>query len=214
MNDVDFTAWFFVAAALMLWLGWTLLPVKLGAFFDARDFPAIRRRFHTWIWLYRVHLFAHVVMLMAFVALGSLLYDAVPRVLVGPAVAVLAVASIVAALAHAFYYHFGAWGAIQMARRPDAEVQAHVNSLTIPTEYATCLVRFGRVFFGLGQVVLAIAVWNNMPFWLVAATLLLGIAAMTITMVFPDNLEYYSPLFHLNAAWLAAIGVMLLASSA
>ncbi len=198
----------------MLWLGWMLLPVKLGAFFDARDFPAIRRRFHTWIWLYRVHLFAYVVMLMAFVALASLLHETAPRVLLWPAVTVLAVASIVAALAHAFYYHFGAWGAIEMARRSDAEVQAHVNSLTIPTEYATCLVRFGRVFFGLGQVVLAIATWNSMPFWLVAATFVLGIAAMTITMAFPDSLDYYIPIFHLNALWLAAVGVMLLAKSA
>ncbi|MGH8769759.1 MAG: hypothetical protein ACREV2_01060 [Burkholderiales bacterium] len=40
----------------------------------------------------------------------------------------------------------------------------------------------------------------------------LGVAAMAVTMVFPDNLEYYMPLFHLNALWLFALGLAVLNS--
>jgi hypothetical protein len=34
---------------------------------------------------------------------------------------------------------------------------------------------------------------------------------MTVTMAFPDNLELHTPIFHLEAAWLAASGVLILA---
>jgi hypothetical protein len=211
VSDVDITASLFVAAALMFWLGWMLLPFKPGPFFRPKDFAAISDRFHSWIWLYRVHLFGHIAMLMAFVALGALYSKTAPPVLVWPAVAVLGVAAVVAALAQAFYYHFGAWGALHP--RSDAESEAHVRSLALFTEYMTCLTRFGRVFLGLGQVVLAIALSTAFPIWLALATAILGIAAMAVTMAFPDNLEYYEPLFHLNALWLAVVGIVLFLSS-
>jgi hypothetical protein len=78
--------------------GWMLLPVKLGAFLEPRNFAEIRAR------LYRIHLFGHVIMLMALVALGTIAPS--PPILVWPAVAVLRAASIVAVLAQAFYCHF------------------------------------------------------------------------------------------------------------
>lgn len=210
MSDSAIAGSLFIAAALMYWLGWSLLPVKLGAFLEPGDFASIRERFRVWIWLYRLHLFGHVVMLMAFVALSVVLHDSGSRVLLWPAVAVLGSASIVAAMAQAFYYHFGAWGAVQMQGEDSAALAAYLESLRVPTEYATCLVRFGRVFFGLGQVVLAIALWHALPLMLGMSTGILGIAAMTVTMAFPDNLDYYRPLFHLNALWLLATGVVLL----
>ncbi|MGH8727371.1 MAG: hypothetical protein ACREV9_04260 [Burkholderiales bacterium] len=195
-----------------LWLGWSLLPIKLGAFLEPGDFASIRQRFRLWIWLYRVHLFGYVMMLMAFVALGTIASS--PPVLVWPAVAVLGAASIVAAVAQAFYHDFGAWGAVQMQGKESVALAAYLESLRVPTEYATCLVRFGRVFFGLGQVVLAIALWHALPLWLSASTGILGIAAMAVTMALPDNLDYYKPLFHLNALWLLAMGVVLLSATA
>jgi hypothetical protein len=59
----DVTGWFFLAGALMLWGGRVLLPRRVGMFFRSEDFPAIGRRLHLWLWLYRVHLLvARVVM--------------------------------------------------------------------------------------------------------------------------------------------------------
>lgn len=77
------------------------------------------------------------------------------------------------------------------------------------TDYATCLVRFGRVFFGLGQVVLAAGLLAGalLPAWLGYTGALLGLAAMAVTMAVPDQLERYRPIFHLNAAWMLAVGI-------
>ena len=208
------TGLLFIAAALMLWLGWTLLPVRLGPFFEPRDFERVYARLHFWIWMYRLHLFGHLVTVMAFVAFATLVAGSPSRIVVWPAVAVLGAGLIVAALAAAFYYHFGAWGASDMNGQPADKIQSFLNSLRIGTEYVTCLVRFGRVFFGLGQLVLAIGLFYGalLPLWLIGGAAVLGGAAMAVTMAFPDNLEYYGPLFHLNAAWLVGIGVVVLQS--
>jgi hypothetical protein len=44
------TGWAFVAAAVMLWFGWLLLPVRLGSFFQPSDFAAVYDQFHFWAW--------------------------------------------------------------------------------------------------------------------------------------------------------------------
>lgn len=201
--------WLFIAGVAMLWLGWMLLPAKLGAFFKPQDFEDVYARRRLWIWLFRVHLFGYIVLVMAFVALGVLSGGSPAGVLTWPGAAVMGVGWIVAALAAAFYYHFAAWGSADMHGKPAAEVQAFIDELRVPTEYVTCLVRFSRVFFGLGQLVLAAGLIyaGILPAWLVAAGGLLGAAAMSLTMALPDNLEYYNPLFHLNALWLAAMGI-------
>ena len=64
----DVTGWLLIAAAAMLWFGWTLLPVRIGAFFHWDDFPRVRRRLHLWIWLFRIHLFGHLMAVMGLVA--------------------------------------------------------------------------------------------------------------------------------------------------
>jgi hypothetical protein len=216
MNDFVFsvTGWLFIGAALMLWFGWTLLPVRLGPFFESKDFGEVYSRLRLWIWLYRIHMFGYLVTVMAFAALAAIVVGSDSRILVWPAVAVLTAGLIVAALAAAFYYHFGAWGAISMKGQSGSRIQSFVDSLHVGTEYITCLVRFGRVFFGLGQVMLAIGLFQGeiLPLWLIGGAGILGLAAMVVTMAFPDNLEYYWPLFHLNAVWLAGIGIVVLTS--
>jgi hypothetical protein len=216
MNDFLFgvTGWLFIGGASMLWSGWTLLPVRIGPFFESKNFGEVHSRLHLWIWLYRIHIFGYLVTVMAFAALAAIVAESDSRILVWPAVAVLAAGLIVAALAAAFYYHFGAWGAISMNGQPANKIQSFVDSLHVGTEYVTCLVRFGRVFFGLGQVVLAIGLFHGeiLPLWLIGSAGVLGLAAMVVTMAFPDNLEYYRPLFHLNAVWLAGIGIVILTS--
>lgn len=46
-----FTGGAFIAAALMLWLGWWLLPVRIDAYFHPDVFGRIHERFHFWIWM-------------------------------------------------------------------------------------------------------------------------------------------------------------------
>jgi hypothetical protein len=204
----------FLAAAAMLWGGWTLLPHRIGTFFQPADFGAVAAHLRLWIWMFRVHLFGLVVAVMALAALAAAVADRPARLLVWPAAAVAGSGFLVTALAAAFYYHFGAWGAVAMAGAPPEAQAAHIASLAPLTEYVTCLVRFGRVFSGLGLAVLGIALvqWPVLAGgrWLGSAALGLGVAAMALTMALPDALDLYLPLFHLLCLWLAAVGAMAL----
>jgi len=49
-----------------------------------------------------------------------------------------------------------------------------------------------------------------LPWWVGGSAAGLGVAAMTLTMALPDNWTVYTPVFHLQAMWLAATGVYLL----
>ena len=144
---------------------------------------------------------------MALVAFGALAAETAVRVVAWPAIAICTAGLLVSALASAFYYHFGAWGALDNAGKSDDELAAFVDSLRVSTEYVTCLVRFGRVFFGFGQLALAFALvqLGVTPVGVLGAVF--GLAAMAVTMGLPDDLEYYAPIFHLNALWLTAIGL-------
>ena len=87
-----------------------------------------------------------------------------------------------------------------------------VESLHLPTHYVTCLVRFGRVFCGLGLTVLAVGLLRGevLPGWVGGGAAALGVAAMALTMLWPDNWALYTPVFHLQVLWLAATGAYLL----
>jgi hypothetical protein len=202
--------WLFILAALMLWFGWVLLPVHIGVFFKSEDFSAVYHHLRPWIWMYRIHIFGFLVTAMALVALGAALADTEARIVVWPGIAVATAGLIVSALATAFYYHHGAWGAIQMAGQSAEKLHSHVDLLRIDTEYITCLVRFGRVFFGLGLVVLAVGLlrWKVLPLSIGAGAVLLGLLTIGLTMAFPDKLEWYVPVFHLNSLWLLATGIV------
>ena len=67
-----------------------------------------------------------------------------------PAVAVFGTGLMLAAVAAAFYYHFGAWGSVDMDGQSAEAVERFITSLRATTEYVTCLVRFSRVFIGVG----------------------------------------------------------------
>ena len=49
-----------------------------------------------------------------------------------------------------------------------------------------------------------------LPVWLGIGAAVLGVAAMALTMGLPDSLDLYKTIFHLNAVWLAALGVTVL----
>ena len=206
---------FFVAGALMWWAGYQFLGHRIGMFVEADDFARIRKRFRRWIWTFRVHLFGHVTCAMGFAAIAVIVGDPEnenARAAIAAGSFVAATGLIVSALAAAYYYHFGAWGAVEMEGKPVAEVDDYVRSLRPGTEYITCLVRFGRVFFGLGQTVLGAGLLFTAgpPAWFAIPWIVLGVAAMALTMAFPDNLDLGIPLFHANALWMLATGVLLL----
>ena len=208
----DVTGWLFLAGALMLWGGWVLLPRRVGMFFQSDDFSAIGNRLQLWLWLYRVHLFGLVVSALALVALAALLANQpAVRILVWPGAAVAVAGLIVGAVGSAFYYHFGVWGALE-TRKTAKAAEDLVASLQLPTHYVTCLVRFGRVFCGLGLAVLAAGLSRGgvLPWWVGGGAAGLGVAAMALTMLFPDRWSLYTPVFHLQSLWLAATGAYLL----
>jgi hypothetical protein len=161
-----------------------------------------------------VHLFGVVVTALALVALAALPTDRSVRVLVWPGAAVAVAGLIVGAVGSAFYYHFGVWGTIDLTGKPPDAVQQFVESLRLTTEYVTCLVRFGRVFSGLGLLVLAVGLlrWQVFPPWIGFGAAGIGLAAMALTMLFPDHWSLYTPIFHLQAVWLIATGVVLLST--
>lgn len=189
-----------------------LMPWHVGTFFAPQDFAGVYAHLYVWIWLYRMHIFGLVIAVMALVALAALVSAHPARILVWPGVAVGAAGLIVAALAAAFYYHFGAWGAVAMHGRAAEAPQAFADALRVDTEYITCLVRFSRVFTGLGLLVLAGGAlkWALLPTWSGMAAAALGLAAMALTMGLPDHLDLYAPIFHLQALWLAATGAVIL----
>ena len=208
----DVTGWLFLAGALLLWGGWMLLHHRVGMFFRDDDFHAIGNRLHLWLWLYRVHLFGVVVSALALVALAALLVNRpAERILVWPGAAVAVAGLIVGAIGSAFYYHFGVWGALESRKTANA-ARDLVEALHLPTHYVTCLVRFGRVFCGLGLTVLAVGLLRGevLPWWVGGGAAALGVAAMALTMLWPDNWALYTPVFHLQVLWLAATGAYLL----
>jgi hypothetical protein len=202
----------FVAAALMLWFGWWFLPVKLDTYFEPGVFSRIHEQFHFWIWMYRLHLFGMITGIIALVALAALVGDSPARVLVWPGAAVASAGLLVGALGAAFYYHHGAWGALTLASKPPEAAPAFVEALRVDTEYITCLVRFGRVFGGLGLVLLAWGIFRHrfLPSWNGTVAGLVGLAAMALTMGLPDRLSWYQPIFHVLSLWLLSTGIQMI----
>jgi hypothetical protein len=207
-----FIAGSFLAAGVMFWVGWMLMPSHIGTFFEPEDFSRVYNHFRLWIWMYRVHIFGMVLSAVALISFASVLVQHPGRVMVWPGVGVITAGTFVAALAAAFYYHHGAWGALEMNGKSREEIQAFVAALQVDTEYITCLVRFGRVFSGLGLLILGLSIlkWAFVPKWTGAVAAILGLAAMAVTMLMPDQMSYYMPIFHLNPVWLAAMGIVVL----
>jgi hypothetical protein len=191
-----------------------LLPTRIGTFFEVGDFSAVGENLRFWIWMYRIHFFGIVVSVMALVALGTLLADTEARILIWPGVGVAAAGLMVGAAGAAFYYHFGAWGAVKMAGESGVAIRSLIDSLQTETEYVTCLVRFGRVFSGFGLLVIAAGLlkWKILPAWLGVIAVVIGLGAMTVTLGFPDDLHFYLPIFHIWGFWLAATGIVTIRS--
>jgi len=203
---------FFIIGAVLLWLCKILLPVPVEYGYKKDDFPRIKKCFHRWIWLYRGHIFGCVITASALVSFGVLVMETQYRILILPALAISFTGLVIWTLAEAFYYHFGAFGSLELDGKSDADAEAFIKQLYTGLEYTSCLVRFSRVFFGLGQCIFAAGLLkgNVLPVWFIGYTFLLGAAAIILTMMAPGKLHLYKPIFHLNALWVFLTGVVIL----
>lgn len=211
---IQFIGWSFITAGAMFWLGWMMIPHHIGIYFEPDDFEKVHKKLHFWIWMYRIHIFGMAIGAIALLSLLSHLTEHPARVIAWPGIGVATAGIFVAALAAAFYYHHGAWGALETQEMSGKELDAFTASLQVDNEYVTCLVRFGRVFTGLGLFLLgwSIVKWAFVPEFIGVVAAVLGFAAIAVTMLMPDNWSLYTPIFHLQPLWFVTTGIIILRS--
>ncbi|WP_298495359.1 hypothetical protein [uncultured Algibacter sp.] len=210
--ETSFTGWSFILAAMLLWIGWGLSPHHIGEYIVASDFAAIGEDIWYWIWMYRIHIFGWVTMGIALFALVATTARKPYRVLILPGAGMVIIGTFTLAIANAYFYNFGAWGVGQTAGKSVTEIQAFVDNILYTNQYVTCFIRFGRVFSGVGLVLLGAALikWKIVSVWLGWFTAILGLLSMGIIMGIPDNYEIYKPMFHVKVLWLVMMGIVLL----
>ena len=210
--ETKFTGWSFIVAAILLWFGWALSPHHIGEYIVASDFTAIGENVWYWIWMYRIHIFGWVTMGIAMFALVSTIAKEPYRVVILPGAGMVIIGTFTLAIGAAYFYNYGAWGVGQTAGKSAAEVQEFMDGLLFTNQYVTCFFRFGRIFSGVGLVLLGFGLvkWKIVGAWLGWFTIVLGLLAMVIILSIPDNFEIYKPLFHVKVIWLVSMGVVLL----
>ncbi len=210
--ETDFTAWSFIVAAVLLWFGWVLSPHHIGEYIVASDFTAIGESVWYWIWMYRIHIFGWVTMGIAMFALVSITARKPYRVIILPGAGMVIIGTFTLAIASAYFYNHGAWGVGQTAGKSAVEIQEFMHNLLFTNQYVTCFIRFGRIFSGVGLILLGVGFvkWKIVSTWLGWFTILLGLAAMGIIIGIPDNFEIYKPIFHVKVIWLLMMGIELL----
>lgn len=164
--------------------------------------------------MFRVHLFGHVITVIALAALVSMYIGSDSRVILFPGVMVMTAGIFVTALASAFYFHHGVTGAHDLDGKSIFQITAFIDSIKNDTEYVTCLVRFGRVFAGVGLLLLGVGFykWALFPLPISGSIILIGFASIALTMVLPDSLHLYMPIFHAKSLWLMITGIYVLKS--
>ena len=192
-----FTGWSFIAAALMFWGGWMLLPLHINIYFKPENILTIQDDLTLYIWMYRLHIFGMITTIVAMSAIGTVFPRITSRILVNPGAAVVSTGMAATALGSAFFYQFGASGAYDLQGMSVEVIQELVVSLKLDTQYAGCFMRFGRVFTGLGMVIFGIGLMVSkiFPSWLGITAILIGIAAMAIIMAIPTN-DLFFQKFH------------------
>src|SRR6056300_741258 len=155
--ETKFTGWAFVVAALLLWFGWALSPHQIGEYIQGSDFTEIGKNVWFWIWMYRFHIFGWVTMGIAMFALTTITTGKPYRVVTFPGIGMVIVGTFTLAIANAYFYNFGAWGVGKTAGMNAAEIKEFMNNILFTNQYVTCFIRFGRIFSGVGLVLLGYA---------------------------------------------------------
>lgn len=210
--ETNFTGWAFIIASLLIWFGWALSPHHIQEYIVASDFEAIGENVWTYIWMYRIHIFGWVTMGIALFALVAVTARRPYRVMILPGAGMIIIGTFTLAIAHAYYYNYGAWGVGKTAGLSAAEIQEFMDDILYTNQYVTCFFRFGRIFSGVGLVILGAGFikWNIISKWLGWFTVLLGLAAVILILSIPDHFDMYKPLFHIKVIWLVAMGVVIL----
>ena len=210
--ETNFTGWAFILAAVLLWFGWAFSSHHIGEYIVASDFSKIGENVWYWIWMYRFHIFGWVTMGISMFSLLSIVSKKPYRVVTLPGIGMVIVGTFTLAIANAYYYNFGAWGVGKTASMSATELADFMNDILFTNQYVTCFIRFGRIFSGVGLVLLGYAFvkWKIVSSWLGWFTILLGLVAMGIILSIPDNFEIYKPVFHIKSIWLLAMGLSLL----
>lgn len=210
--ETKFTGGAFLIAALLLLFGWILSTHHIGEYIVAEDFEAVGEHVWFWIWMYRIHIFGWVTMGIALFALVSISSRKPYRVLMLPGAGMLIIGTFTLAIASAYYYNHGAWGVGQTSGMSPAELDGFMENLLFTNQYVTCFTRFGRIFSGVGLVILGTGFlkWSMFSQVLSWFTIVLGIVAMSIILFIPDNFEIYKPIFYVKVVWLLAMGAILL----
>jgi hypothetical protein len=210
--ETKFIGWAFIIAAILLWGGWAFSPHHVGEYLKASDFPKIGENVWFWIWMYRIHIFGWVTMGISIFALTAILNRKPYRVVALPGAGMIIVGTFTLAIAAAYYYNFGAWGVGKTMGKSSEEINTFMDNILYTNQYVTCFVRFGRIFSGVGFVLLGTAFlkWKLVEAWLGWFTVIFGVLAVGLILSIPDNYEIYKPLFHAKSIWLLAMGVMLL----
>ena len=210
--ETNFTGYAFIIAAMLLWIGWAFSPHHIQEYIVASDFEAIGENVWTFIGMYRIHIFGWVTMGIALFALVSITAKKPYRVVILPGAGMVIIGTFTLAIASAYFYNFGAWGVGKTAGMSAVEIEVFMNDILYTNQYVTCFIRFGRIFSGVGLVILGAAFikWSIVPKLLGWFTLILGFTAVVIILSIPDNFEIYKPLFHVKVIWLTAMGAILI----
>lgn len=209
---VRFTAWLFVVAAVLAWGGWMLIPVDLGPYVQTEDFSIIDENRYLFVWSYRCYFFGSVLTAMAVTAMAAIVSRSPSRVMIWPGAVAVAGGAFVYAVGSAFYYHHGYWGSLDVIGKPAEVAVAYVESIRMDTKFVTCFIRFGRLFAGLGLLVLSLGLirWNELPRWIGWFGSATGFAAIVVVMFSSDAFWVYAPVFHAHALWMVAVGLTVL----
>ncbi|MDB9961443.1 hypothetical protein OAD62_05035 [Oceanihabitans sp.] len=210
--ETNFTGWTFIVAALLLLFGWILSPHHIGEYIVEADFTEVGKDVWFWIWMYRIHIFGWVTMGIALFALVSITARKPYRVLILPGAGMTIIGTFTLAIAAAYFYNHGAWGVGKTANLSPEELKEFMNNLLFTNQYVTCFIRFGRIFSGVGLILMGAGFvkWKIVSSWLGWFTIILGFVAMSIILFIPDNFEIYKPIFYVKVLWLALMGVTLL----
>ena len=210
--ETSFAGWSFIIGALLLWVGWMLISHHPGEYIEAADFNKIGENVWYWIWMYRVHIFGWVTIGIALMSLLAVTAKGPQRVMVVPGAGMIIIGTFTLAIAAAFYYNFGAEGVGKTAGLSAAEIQEYMASIKSTNQYVTCYLRFGRIFSGVGLIILGAAFvkFKIVSGWLGWFTTILGLVAMCLILFIPDNFEIYKPIFHIKVLWLLAMGASIL----